>query len=331
MLSNLTLIDRYDRNLNYLRISITDRCNLKCLYCMPRELIPKLSHSDILRYEEILRVVRIGTSLGISKIRITGGEPLVRKGVYHFLSQLTKMDGLQDISLTTNGVLLKDNINKIRSANIQRINISLDTLNKTKFKHITGYDYFDQIWEGIHLALKMGFYPIKINVVPLKGINDGELLEIAKLSIEYPFHVRFIEYMPIGSNQIASDRRLLASEIKERINGLGTLIPVGRSFNDGPAERFKFGSAQGEIGFIRPISRHFCGTCNRLRLTASGQLRPCLMSDDQEDLKSLLRQGCSDADIAEGFLKSVRHKPSEHKLNGNDHTRISAQMCAVGG
>jgi len=259
------------------------------------------------------------------------GEPLVRKGVYHFLSQLTKIKGLQDISLTSNGVLLKDNIRKIRSANIKRINISLDTLNKTKFKHITGYDFFDQIWEGIHLAREMGFYPIKINVVPLKGINDDELVDIAGLSIKYPFHIRFIEYMPMGSSQISNDRHLLAPEIREHIQQLGKLIPVDKSVNDGPAERFKFESAKGEIGFIRPISQHFCGTCNRLRLTASGQLRPCLMSDDQEDLKSLLRKGCSDDEIAKGFLNAVRHKPSEHKLIDDDHARISAQMCNIGG
>ena len=299
---------------------------------MPRELIPKLSHREILSYEEILRVVRVGMSLGISKIRITGGEPLIRKGVYHFLSQLTKMEGLQDISLTTNGVLLKDNISKIKSANIKRINISLDTLNKTKFKHITGHDFFDQIWEGIHLARKMGFFPIKINVVPLKGINDDELVDIARLSIEYPFHIRFIEYMPMGSNPISNDRHFLAPEIKEHIiHRLGKLIPVDRILNDGPAERFKFKSAQGEIGFIRPISQHFCGTCNRLRLTASGQLRPCLMSDEQEDLKSLLRKGCSDGELAQGFLNAVRHKPLEHNLTDNHHARISAQMCAIGG
>jgi len=298
---------------------------------MPRELIPKLSHRDILSYEEILRIVRVGAALGISKIRITGGEPLVRKGVFDFLPQLTKIEGIQDISLTTNGVLLKDNICKIGSANIKRINISLDTLSKTKFKHITGSDVFDQVWESIHLARKMRFYPIKINVVPLKGINDDELLDFAELSIKYPFHIRFIEYMPMGSVRISHGRRLLAPEIKELIRGLGKLIPVDRSLNDGPAERFKLASGQGEIGFIRPISRHFCSTCNRLRLTASGRLKPCLMNDDQEDLKSLLRKGCSDNELAKGFLNAVRHKPSEHKLNDDDHARISDQMCSIGG
>lgn len=298
---------------------------------MPRGLIPKLSHNEILRYEEILRIARVGINLGISKIRITGGEPLVRKGVDQFLKQLAKMEGIKDISLTTNGVLLKDHIHNIKAAGIKRINISLDTLNKQRFKHISGYDFFDQIWEGIELALTMGFYPIKINVVPLKGINDDELESIAELSVLYPFHVRFIEYMPMGSNQVANDRQILFPEIKKRIQSLGKLIPVDRNANDGPAERFKFESAQGEIGFIRPISRHFCGTCNRLRLTASGQLRPCLMSSDHEDLKPLLRKGCSDKALVKGFLRALRHKPLEHSLIKDHHLRGSAQMCAIGG
>lgn len=328
---NSKLIDRCDRKLNYLRISITDRCNLRCIYCVPYDFIPKLAHKEILSYEEILRIVRISVRLGISKIRITGGEPLVRKGVYNFLEQLTKIQGLLDISLTTNGVLLKDNINKIRSAGIKRINISLDTLNRKKFSQITGHDFFNQIWEGIVLAQKMGFDPIKINVVPLKGVNDDELLDIAALSIEYPFHIRFIEYMPMGTNNMEIDRHLLAPEIKKRVNQLGKLIPIEKSINDGPAERFKFESARGEIGFIRPISQHFCNTCNRLRLTASGQLRPCLMSDVQIDLKTPLRKECSDGKLAEVFLQAVRQKPSEHNLSIGHPAIVSAQMCAIGG
>lgn len=328
---NKPLVDKYNRNLNYLRISITDRCNLRCIYCMPRKLIPKLPHKDILRYEEILRIVKIGARLGISKVRVTGGEPLIRKGVFDFLEQLSKIDGLSDISLTTNGVLLKDSISRIKLSGVNRINISVDTLNKEKFSKITGYNFFDQIWEGIELARKMGFDPIKLNVVPLKGINDDELIDIAGLSYTHPFHIRFIEYMPIGTNQIDIDRHLLAPEIKKRVNKLGNLIPVERSINDGPAERFKFEGALGEIGFIRPISRHFCNTCNRLRLSASGRLRPCLLSDDQEDLKTLLRNECSDSELAEVFLKAVRHKPYQHKLAVDHPAGVSAQMCDIGG
>ena len=330
-MQNSKLIDRCNRKLNYLRISITDRCNLKCIYCVPYGFIPKLPHKEILSYEEILRIVRISVHLGISKVRITGGEPLVRKGVYDFLKRLTKIEGLLDVSLTTNGVLLKDNINKIKSAGIKRINISLDTLNRKKFKKITGYDFFNQIWEGIELAQKMGFDPIKINVVPLKGVNDDELRDIAALSIAYPFHIRFIEYMPIGTNQMEIDSYLLFPEIKQQISQLGELIPVEKGMNDGPVERFKFESARGEIGFIHPISRHFCNTCNRLRLTASGQLRPCLMSDVQVDLKTPLRKGCSDDELIEVFLKAVHLKPSGHNMSVDHPAGISAQMCSIGG
>jgi len=325
------LIDQYNRHLNYLRISITDQCNLRCIYCMPRNLIPKLPHKEILRYEEILRIVTVGVRLGISKVRVTGGEPLFRRGVYDFLDQLTQIDGLSDVSLTTNGVLLKDNIHRIKSAGIKRINISVDTLNREKFRQISGHDYFDQIWEGIELAQEMGFGPIKLNVVPMQGINDDELIEIAGLSFSYPFHIRFIEYMPMGTAQIETDRQLLADEIKKRIDKLGKLTPVENKINDGPAERYKFEGAVGEIGFIRPISRHFCNTCNRLRLTASGELRPCLLSDYREDIKGPLRKGCSDGELAEIFLNAVRRKPSEHSLAGDQTNGFSGQMCAIGG
>jgi cyclic pyranopterin phosphate synthase len=325
------LIDRFNRNLNYLRISITDRCNLKCLYCVPQDLIPKLPNHEILSYEEILRIVRVSVRLGISKVRVTGGEPLVRKGVYPFLEKLAGIEGLEDISLTTNGVLLKDNIEKIKSAGIKRINISLDTLNRERFEQITGHDYFHQVWEGIELAHQAGFHPIKINVVPIKGVNDDELVKIAGLSMDRPFHIRFIEYMPMGSDHMEIDRHLLAPEIKKNIEQLGELFPVDRRTNDGPAERFKFESGQGEIGFIRPISRHFCQTCNRLRLTASGQLRPCLMHDKQEDLKSIIREGCTDRELAEVFLEAVRHKPLEHNLEKDHNAGSAVQMCAIGG
>lgn len=328
---NPKLIDKYNRNLNYLRVSIIDRCNLKCIYCLPHERIPKIPYHEILQYEEILRLVRVAVNLGVSKIRITGGEPLFRKGVYHFLNQLTDIEGLLDVSLTTNGVLLKDHVQKIKSAGIKRINISIDTLNKKKFKQITGYDFFDQVWEGIELAQQMGFDPIKLNVVPLQGINDDELLDIARLSFTRPFHIRFIEYMPMGANQMFSSRQLLTPEIKKHISTLGELIAVDKGKNDGPAKRFKFESAIGEIGFIQPISQHFCDSCNRLRLTASGQLRPCLLSDHQQDLKALLRRGGSDSELADLFIQAVRNKPFEHNLDLANPREVSGQMCAIGG
>jgi len=327
----LKLIDPYNRHLNYLRISITDRCNLKCIYCVPRDLIPRLSHDDILTYEEILRLVRIGIKLGISKIRVTGGEPLVRKGVYGFLSDLSGIDGLADLSLTTNGVSLKANLKKIKAAGIKRINISLDTLNRTKFERITGFNLFDQVWQGIEMALEMGFHPIKLNIVALNGINDDELTDMAGLSFEYPLHIRFIEYMPIGESQIGNGPLLLAPEIKKRISVLGSLIPVTNTIDDGPAQRYHFEGAAGEIGFIHALSHHFCDRCNRLRLTARGRLRPCLLSDHHEDVKKVMRTGGTDEELMEVFFKAVRHKPSDHNLAIQNPSRVCGQMSSIGG
>ena len=330
-MADLKLIDPYNRHLNYLRISITDRCNLKCIYCVPRDLIPRLSHDEILTYEEILRLVRIGIRLGISKIRVTGGEPLVRKGVYDFLTDLSGLDGLADLSLTTNGVSLKANLNKIKSAGIKRINISLDTLNRTKFEHITGFDLFDQVWQGIKTALEMGFHPIKLNIVALNGVNDDELTDMARLSYDYPLHIRFIEYMPIGESQIGNGPLLLAPEIIKRISALGNLVPVPKTMNDGPAQRYHFEGAAGEIGFIHALSHHFCDRCNRLRLTARGQLRPCLLSDHHEDVKGIMRTGGTDEQLAEVFFKAVRHKPSDHNLAIQNPSRVCGQMSSIGG
>ncbi|MGD9078275.1 MAG: GTP 3',8-cyclase MoaA [Desulfobacterales bacterium] len=325
------LIDNFNRHLNYLRISITDRCNLQCRYCVPQDLIPKLSHADILTYEEILRVVRVATRLGISKVRVTGGEPLVRKGVYEFLNELTATEGLKDVSLTTNGVLLKDNLEKIQAAGISRINISLDTLNAAKYHEITGYNEFNRVWQGIEKAHQMGFNPIKLNIVALKGINDDEFVNMARLSFQYPFHIRFIEYMPIGRSDFNPDSLLLAPEIKNRISDLGNLVAVQEAKHDGPARRYKFRDAIGEIGFIPALSQHFCNKCNRLRLTASGQLRPCLLSDHQEDLKEAIREDCSDQQLADIFIKTVRHKPSDHNLVAKNPVRVCGQMRAIGG
>lgn len=326
---NQKLIDPHNRVLNYLRVSITDRCNLRCVYCVPREEIPRLCHDQILRYEEILRLIRIGSGMGIKKVRITGGEPLVRKGVYEFLTELEGIGGLSDVSLTTNGVLLAENTDRIQAAGIRRINVSLDTLDRRKYREITGHDQFDRVWRGILHAHERGLGPIKINVVALRGVNEDELIDFARLSFSYPFHFRFIEQMPIGHSSINFDAHLLAPEIKARLGSLGRLIPVEKGVYDGPAERFKFKDAVGEVGFIRPLSRHFCAYCNRLRLTASGQLRTCLLSDHQVDLKGPMRRGCSDGELARILLNAVRHKPSAHHLSGNDH--VSGQMSAIGG
>lgn len=325
------LVDRFDRKINYLRISVTDRCNLRCIYCMPPEGERKLRHKDILRYEELLRIARVAIKLGINKIRLTGGEPLVRKGVHEFIPMLTTLNGLDDVSLTTNGVFLKDNLGLLKAAGIKRINVSLDSLKRLNFKFITRFDYFNQVWEGIEKARGMGFYPIKLNIVTMKGINDNEVLDFGRLAIEQPYHIRFIECMPIGlqSNSMAF---IPNSEIeKALVDRFGPLIPVSPGQNDGPATRFRFEGGKGEIGFINAISHSFCHNCNRLRLTANGRLLPCLLSEREVDLKGPLRKGCLDEDLIEVFLKAVDLKPECHPLSLDNHQKVHRKMCAIGG
>ena len=326
------LIDHYNRRLSYLRISITDRCNLRCLYCIPRKGVPKLRHEDILTYEEILRIARIAVGLGVEKIRLTGGEPLLRKGIYSFLPQLASLPGLKDVSLTTNGVYLKGNLKNIKSSGIRRINVSLDTLHREKYERITGQDRFEAVWEGIETARAMGFHPIKINVVTVKGLNDDEILDFARLSLDHPYYIRFIEYMPLGmGNPVIPLTHVSTDHIKEQLKEIGSLTPVTSGRFDGPAERFRFKGAAGEIGFISPLSHHFCATCNRLRLTASGSLRPCLLSDIEEDLKGPLRDGASDMELADIFKKAADMKPPSHYLASTGSIPPSGHMSAIGG
>lgn len=326
------LIDPYNRHLTYLRISITDRCNLRCIYCIPRGDLPKLRHEDILTYEEILRLVRIAIELGVRKIRLTGGDPFLRKGVCEFIPRLTALLGLEDVSLTTNGIYLKANLEKIRASGIKRINVSLDTLQREKYERITGYDGLEAVWEGIELARKLGFDPVKINVVAIKGLNDDEILDFARLSLRYPFHVRFIEYMAIGvtDSDVPLDH-IPSSIIKEKLESLGELAPIPKTAYGGPAERFRFNGAPGEVGIISAVTNHFCHLCNRLRLTASGYLRPCLLSDLEEDLKGPLRKGASDNDLAEIFLKAASNKPYAQQSAPENSSPFLGQMSSIGG
>jgi cyclic pyranopterin phosphate synthase len=326
------LVDTYNRHLNYLRISITDRCNLSCIYCKPDRCVPKLQHEDILTYEEILHLMGIVIPLGITKVRLTGGEPLVRKGVCDFLARLTALDGLKDVSLTTNGIFLKKKLERIKTAGIRRLNVSLDSLDRDKYREITGFDGFQDVWEGLDMARRMGFNPIKVNVVVMRGINDNELLDFARLTFKYPYHIRFIEYMPIGVSE--SDhffRYVPTSLIQARLNSFHTLIPVPRDAQDGPSQRFRFGGSLGEIGFISPMSHHFCRTCNRLRLTASGQLRPCLLSNREIDIRGPLRAGASDHDLADIFREAALSKEAEHRLTPDQPLGKMSQMSSIGG
>jgi cyclic pyranopterin phosphate synthase len=325
------LVDGFGRKINYLRMSVTDKCNLRCIYCMPPFGQRKLKHKDILRYEELLRIARIAITLGITKIRLTGGEPLVRKGVHEFIPMLTALKGLTDVSITTNGVLLKQNLQMLKAAGITRLNISIDSLDRRKFEKITRFDHLDKVWEGIASARDMGFHPIKLNVVMMKGVNDDEILDFGRLALEQPYHLRFIECMPIGleTNNLA----FIANQEVEKalVDAYGPLIPVSRGPYDGPAERFRFEQGTGEIGFVSAISHSFCHDCNRLRLTANGMLLPCLLSDMEVSIKDPLRRGCLDGELIEVFRKAVRLKPACHPLNGQNNQKVHRKMCSVGG
>lgn len=332
-LENSVLTDLFDRTISYLRLSLTDRCNLKCLYCVPEEGgLPKLEHEDLLSYEELLRVVRAAVSMGMTKLRLTGGEPLVRRNVMGFIKQLAEIEQLRDIRITTNGVLLEQYAEELRAAGISKINISLDSLKPERFARITGADCFAQVWRGIEKARAVGFAPVKLNMVVMRGVNDDELADFAQLSRDTELHVRFIEFMPVGaSSRWSKDTYLCSDKIKERLSHLGELIPVHRSDTDGPAAMFRLGAgAKGKLGFISPLSHHFCDRCNRLRLTSEGRLRACLLHDAETDLRAVLRRGCTDEEIRATLLAAVRSKPQGHRMEerlreqeGGCHGRMS--------
>ena len=324
--------DVFSRQITYLRLSITDRCNLRCFYCDPVRDLVKLQHPDILRYEELLRLARLGVQAGMTKIRVTGGEPLVRLGVEDFLAALKSLPGLQEICLTTNGVLLAEKAAGLWQAGLRRLNISLDTLRPERYARITGSDRLAQVWQGIHTVEAAGFAPIKINCVVLRGINDDELLDFAKLSIDNPWHIRFLEFMPIGrSSQWREEYYLPVAQMQERLRQFSPLEELPAEVNAGPAQRFRFPEAKGELGFISPMSQHFCQDCNRLRLTADGRLRPCLFGDEEIDIKGPLRTGAADAALLELFHQAIAMKPARHHLNQDFCSPCARSMATIGG
>lgn len=327
------LTDRYQRTIDYLRVSITDRCNLRCIYCMPLEGVVKLRHQDILSYEEFLRLIQVAVDMGITKVRLTGGEPLVRKGITDFCRRLTGISGLQSLSLTTNGVLLKDFAQDLYTAGIRRVNISLDTLQREKFLRITRCDEFDRVWRGIQAAERAGFNPIKINVVVMRGINDDEILDLAKLTLDRPYHIRFIEFMTINNNsEWVLQHYLSADEILAKLRVLAPLQQVASQHTNGPARHFRWPEAEGTIGIISPISHQFCSSCNRLRLTADGKLRNCLFSDQEVDIKSPLRRGATESELSQILRASIDNKPEKHSLQSDVFRKCQSRpMVAIGG
>lgn len=322
------------RTINYLRISVTDRCNFRCMYCVPSSPFHVIDHIEIARYEEILRIARVATQIGITKIRITGGEPFVRKDIMVFLKELCDIKALKDISITTNGSLLTpEKIAALQGFGIKRLNFSLDTLDADKFERITGRNKYFKVKKAILTAHEMGISPIKINTVILRGINDEEIEKIAHLTFLFPFHIRFIEYMPMGDTPIETQKQVLTQEIIDRIEKrYGRLTPIKKDANDGPAKKFQLQDAKGVVGFITPISSHFCSTCNRLRLTSRGTLRPCLLHNYEKDILTPLRNGASDEDLKEIIRSALSQKPSFHNLNERSAKSIPiSHMTSIGG
>lgn len=323
--------DTYQRAIDYLRISITDRCNLRCVYCMPEEGVPSCAHDDILRYEEIERVVRAAAALGVRTIRLTGGEPLVRLGVVELVRALARIPGIEDVAMTTNGMLLRRYAAPLAEAGLHRVNVSLDTLRPDRFRAITRLGDLDTVLAGIDAAFAAGLEPVKINTVVMRGQNDDEVVDLARKTLNAPWHVRFIEWMPIGA--AARDWRarvVSAAEIRARIEvALGPLTPAAVN-GAGPARIYRLPDAAGTLGFIGAVSEHFCASCNRLRLTADGKLRPCLLAVEELDLRAALRQGASEAEIQALLLAAVRAKPRGHHLA--DQAQVQGRaMAQIGG
>lgn len=323
--------DKYERTIDYMRISITDRCNLRCIYCMPSEGIKPLEHRNILSYEEIIRIVRIAAGLGVKKVRLTGGEPLTRKNLSYLIASINSIEGIEDISLTTNGLLLKKYAQLLASAGLRRVNVSLDSLRPDRYREITRGGDINDVMEGIDEAEKAGLLPIKINMVPIRGFNDDEIEEFARLTLKTTYNVRFIEFMPIGARDIWSHEKYISTEeIKERASKIAPLIPV-KIRRSGPARYFRFEGAPGVVGFISPITHHFCSSCNRLRLTSDGKLRPCLFSETEIDLKSAIRCGASDEEIERLLRLSIEIKPEGHSISHEKCFAHLKPMSKIGG
>jgi len=297
---------------------------------VPDRGFPFLPRSEILTYEEILKIIRISCGLGVKKVRITGGEPLARRNVQRLLKKITLIRELEDVSVTTNGLLLGKYARQLVDAGVKRINVSLDSLKEERFRRITRGGDLNLVLKGIDEAYRLGISPIRINMVPMKGINDDEVVDFARLTLTTDYQIRFIELMPFGPSFLSSEeKRMTSSEVTARVSVLGELSAIPSVQMAGPANYFRLPEARGTIGFISPISDHFCGTCNRLRVTADGKLRPCLFSETEIDLKAALRRGCDDREIARHIMLAAEAKPRGHSCQ--DARKLKRTMSRIGG
>jgi cyclic pyranopterin phosphate synthase len=326
------MLDGQGREINYLRVSVTDRCNLRCQYCMPETGISHVGHNDILSLEEIARLVRVGASIGIRKIRLTGGEPLVRRNISQLVHYINEIKEIDDIAMTTNGILFAPIAEELKAAGLRRVNFSLDSMVAEKYRYITRSGDLTAVLDSIEKALALELHPIKINTVIIKGFNDNELIDFADLAFKYPLHVRFIEFMPIGDLLFwKKDRLMTSQEIRQRIEQKYVLEETTRIEGSGPASYYKIDGGTGSVGFISPMSNHFCARCNRIRMTAEGKLRACLYEQGETDLKSALKRSSDDEELRQLFIAALNTKPTKHHMQsgwGEDNRR---KMYQIGG
>ncbi|MCS7010741.1 MAG: GTP 3',8-cyclase MoaA [Anaerolineales bacterium] len=323
--------DRFARPIHYLRISLTDHCNLRCIYCMPENMTFRPS-AELLQDEEIFRLTRLFAKLGFDKIRLTGGEPTVRANVVEIVRQIASTPGIRSVTMTTNGILLKRLARPLAEAGLQRVNISLDTLNPIKFKRLTRWGDVEDVWEGILAAEEAGLTPIKINAVVVRGYNEEDVVDLARLSLNHPWQIRFIEMMPFGgATDLQIGQMVTSEEVRKRIEAaLGTLEPLLDGQLDGEARLYRLPNAAGDLGFISSVSAPFCAACTRARLTADGVLRMCLLREYEINLLKPLRQGASDEDLRQLILNAIWNKPWGHGLAEGEIAR-NRTMSQIGG
>lgn len=331
---SLPLVDQFGRTHTNLRISVTDRCNLRCFYCMPVEDVHYLPRAELLSFEEISRFARLlATRCGVRKIRVTGGEPLVRQDLPLLIRQLKQIPGLDDLALTTNGILLDRFAEPLYQAGLRRINISLDTLDATRFQQIARRDSLERVLDGIQLARAIGFEPIKINAVAIRGLTEADILPLACLGRETGIEVRFIEYMPLDADQAWEREKVLPAATLRQVlaEEFGPLIPEPDGDPHLPASTYRYADGRGRVGFIASVSEPFCGSCNRFRLTADGKLRNCLFSLEETDLRDLLRGGATDEELLQQVLGCIRAKGAGHEINSQQFLQPARPMHAIGG
>lgn len=331
--NHMPITDSYNRKIEYLRISLTDRCNMRCTYCMPPEGVNLIPHYEVLHYGEIREIVRAGAALGISSVRLTGGEPTIRKDVQRLIAMLKEVDGIEEVTMTTNALLLPKYAEELKEAGLDRVNISLDSLRPERFSEITRGADLKAVLEGVKAALEWDLSPVKLNMVVIPGFNEDEVEDMARLSIDRPLHVRYIEFMPIGDLRLHKEKKFIkAAELIERLKKVFELETVEKGAGMGPAKTFKIKGAKGTLGFIASMSDHFCGSCNRLRLSSDGWLRSCLFNEKLGvDMKTPIREGASLEELKELFMKAAGIKPEGHELDRRVELDFERTMSQIGG